>query len=418
MTARRLPLVVLLLACGVAAAQTGPTTDVKPDELRRLAARLKKLDPGTSPSLDPKQVERQLEAFKKQYPGLSNEELAEKLAEQFGLPSPSDPGFAETMKKLMEGAGKQDLPGLSPGGKNPLDGPKPPTPPVGKFDPPKLPPGDPPLPKTFPKRNKAPFDPAPSAAPAAPSPRPAGRPMAADEMARRTEAYNDVRNWWESRFGPLKNSPAVQDLMKEMIAGRDKAGAPTGGSLDEVVQSLAKSAKAAGGGKGGDGGGWKLPGFGGGGLSSGGPVGGPVGGGAFAGGSWLPVILFVVVAAVGLGLLWLWPRLMGKKQDGPTPVPGLGPWPLDPRTIRDRDDLVRAFEYLSVLVNGADARTWNHRTIAGGFRKNVAGAADSADELADAYCVARYTPPDRPMSDFEVETARTHLCRLARVSPP
>jgi hypothetical protein len=151
-----------------------------------------------------------------------------------------------------------------------------------------------------------------------------------------------------------------------------------------------------------------------------GPPGPPSGSPSFSvpgGGSWLPVILLGAVAVVGVALFWLWPRLTGTRDDQPTPVPGLGPWPVDPRSITDRDGLVRAFEYLSVMLHGTAARTWNHRTIAEAFLRNVPNAAVGADELAEAYAVARYTPADQPMTAEQVAAARRHLCRIAGVRP-
>jgi hypothetical protein len=43
----------------------------------------------------------------------------------------------------------------------------------------------------------------------------------------------------------------------------------------------------------------------------------------------------------------------------------LGPWPVNPAAVTTREEVVCAFEYLSLLRLGRAARTWNHRTIAG-----------------------------------------------------
>jgi hypothetical protein len=111
----------------------------------------------------------------------------------------------------------------------------------------------------------------------------------------------------------------------------------------------------------------------------------------------------------------LWPRLLKRLAGGPTPVPGLGPWPLDPRTVSSRADLVRAFEYLSVLVNGDPARTYSHEAAAAALRAAVPQAADAAVPLADAYALARYTPAEVALEDADIAAARRHLCRLAGV---
>ena len=65
----------------------------------------------------------------------------------------------------------------------------------------------------------------------------------------------------------------------------------------------------------------------------------------------------------------LWPRLVGTRSGDPRLLAGLGPWPVDPRTIADRAALVRAFEYLSVLRCGTGAKVWNHVTIAAELRR-------------------------------------------------
>jgi hypothetical protein len=127
------------------------------------------------------------------------------------------------------------------------------------------------------------------------------------------------------------------------------------------------------------------------------------------------VVLFLGAAAVGLVLWWLWPKLTGKAADGPRPLPGLGPWPLDPRTITDREALVKAFEYLSVLVCGAGARVWNHVTIAGALERAVPQAEALADPLARLYAVARYTPANEPIPPATIAEARGYLCELAGV---
>lgn len=123
-----------------------------------------------------------------------------------------------------------------------------------------------------------------------------------------------------------------------------------------------------------------------------------------------------MVAAVGLVLWWLWPKLMARGEPGPRPLPGLGPWPVDPRHIADREALVKAFEYLSVLVCGGGARVWNHLTIASALERAVPQAEALADPLARLYAVARYTPAYEPLPPGAIAEAREYLCELAGVS--
>jgi hypothetical protein len=89
---------------------------------------------------------------------------------------------------------------------------------------------------------------------------------------------------------------------------------------------------------------------------------------------------------------------------------------VDPRHITDREALVKAFEYLSVLVCGRGARVWNHVTIASALERAVPQAEALADPLARLYAVARYTPADEPLPPGAIAEARGYLCDLAGVS--
>jgi hypothetical protein len=87
----------------------------------------------------------------------------------------------------------------------------------------------------------------------------------------------------------------------------------------------------------------------------------------------------------------------------------LGPWPVAPATVASRLDLIRAFEYLSLLLLGRQARSWNHREIA-----TRLGSAE-AERLATLYEQARYTPEDEPLPEQAVAEFRRDLCLLAGV---
>ncbi|MBL8865538.1 MAG: hypothetical protein JNK93_08245 [Planctomycetia bacterium] len=97
-------------------------------------------------------------------------------------------------------------------------------------------------------------------------------------------------------------------------------------------------------------------------------------------------------------------------------VRSLGRWPVDPRTIASREELVRAFEYLSILLCGDAARVWNHLTIARALRRQIPASDLVADELAKLYELARYTPANEAMSPASLADARRCLCHLAGVS--
>ncbi len=148
-------------------------------------------------------------------------------------------------------------------------------------------------------------------------------------------------------------------------------------------------------------------------------------------------ILLGVFGLVLLGYaLWrLWARSQTNAAAGGTAVWRLGPWPVDPAAVMTRDELIRAFEYLSLLRLGPAARNWNHRTIASGLGSaapSPVGGSDIppkavanrdpgerrrvADQLAALYERARYAPLDDPLPDGALVAARRDLCFLAGVS--
>lgn len=249
----------------------------------------------------------------------------------------------------------------------------------------------------------------------------------------RTQRLEAARRAWEQRFGSLQNSPAVKRLFEEMLAGNSPFDPAV---ADGLIEAMSKSPSGTSGltawaNESGLFDGWEPPDL-------------PLGLGKFdlsgfnpdfsvgsapsplpsfsspsvGEGSWLSVILLVVVS-VGAIVLWrFWPRIAGSRANGPQPLPGLGPWPLDPRTIADRDGLVRAFEYLSVLVCGHGARTWNHVAIADALRRTVGHSEDAAEPLARLYALARYSPIADPLPPDAIAEARSHLCRLAGVPAP
>jgi len=150
-------------------------------------------------------------------------------------------------------------------------------------------------------------------------------------------------------------------------------------------------------------------------------------------------VLLVLGGLLGIVLLFWRILTQARHKDADAADQGwhLGPWPVDPAAVDTREDLVRAFEYLSVLSLGPDARNWNHRAIAERLRDRDAlsvghamvrdtGRGDSAGavdtslavvyELTDLYERARYAPPSDLLPDEELAVARRDLCLLAGVS--
>lgn len=143
---------------------------------------------------------------------------------------------------------------------------------------------------------------------------------------------------------------------------------------------------------------------------------GSAGFGSFGfGGSWFPVIVLGIIV---LGIV-LWVLIKNVRMPTPEPVlaiDGLGAWPVDPRRINTREDVVRAFEYLSVMICGMSAKTWTHNTIAEALAELAATHGETAIMLARLYELARYAPFDEPLTHDELMEARELVCGLAGVS--
>src|SRR5581483_1452424 len=230
--------------------------------------------------------------------------------------------------------------------------------------------------------------PPPGGGPAPPTPPGQPRPPTVDENPFPEPSDGDSRSkslqafaaLWERNVGPLDETPEVKRALFDIVSGN---------GLDfDLKDSSGKSIwdllnKGDGGGsfgeflKGGEGGSWKFPQlefpklrswfgsswFGGGGSSGGGSSGGGSGpsmprpdssgsgGGGLRGrnfaGSWTPVILLGVVVFGVLAYFWLRKVRLGSGPGLVYALGGLGPWPVDPRAINTREDVVKAFEYLS-----------------------------------------------------------------------
>jgi hypothetical protein len=132
-------------------------------------------------------------------------------------------------------------------------------------------------------------------------------------------------------------------------------------------------------------------------------------------GTWWP-LLFVIAALVGGVFLWRW--LAGRGRPDPNRIDpyALGPWPVDPHHLTTRQDVVIAFEHLSVLLCGEVAKTWTHTTIAGALAEVAMAEPERAMMLARLYELARYTPIEEPLTTAELAEARRLVCRLAGFS--
>jgi hypothetical protein len=131
--------------------------------------------------------------------------------------------------------------------------------------------------------------------------------------------------------------------------------------------------------------------------------------------AWIAVALIVV--------LLLWKLLAGTRMPPTSVQPAgwqLGRWPVNPAEVATRQDLIRAFEYLSLLLLGPAARAWNHLDIAQKLGESEEAPAtqrrNAASHLAALYEQARYAPPEEPLPEDHLSDARRNLCLLAGVA--
>jgi hypothetical protein len=145
-----------------------------------------------------------------------------------------------------------------------------------------------------------------------------------------------------------------------------------------------------------------------------------VGGMSEGGGVAAAVVMSLILAAVLAFFAWkLRKWFMESDTDTLLGRWRLGPWPVQPALVGTREELVRAFEYLSLLRLGRAARNWNHRQIGdrlGGEKSEHTESGEAAARLATVYEHARYTPAADGLPDRELEAARRDLCLLAGVA--
>ncbi len=417
---------LVALSLGSAHAQVGdynplPTGTSDPEALKRLAALL---GPSNSaPPLDPKMIELVKDFLK----STENDPAARQRLLEMGRQQAKD--NPELLKRNNPNLSNEDLKKLSEGlGKT--GDPMPQLPKPGVTQPnPTRPSTNPRLPgQNLPSQNL------PSQLPPNKSPFP--NPVKPPERGNpNSEQVQGAVQMWEQTVGPMDSTPAVKSAIVDLF------GNGTGGPNDRPFwdnpdlngnQSTTASSNS-GFWKFMNGSSWTTPnwlkninspnvstptaptsgfnaprapsfgGFGSVGLAGLGTVG--------------TVILVLIVGAVIGFLVWKFlPMIQEARNRRLQPLPGQGPWPVDPRTIRDRAGLVLAFEYLSILVCGNGAVVWNHMTIAEALRNALPDREHLAEPLARLYAVARYTPLREEIPESAFAEARHCLCQLAGVT--
>ncbi len=132
--------------------------------------------------------------------------------------------------------------------------------------------------------------------------------------------------------------------------------------------------------------------------------------------AWSAILWVAVAAAFGLVLWKLWSQLQTSGSGDSTAAWRLGPWPVNPARIATGEELIRAFEYLSLLRFGPVARTWNHLDVAAGLTEKQPELQQAAHDLAATYEQARYAPANDLLTDEAIYAARQNLCFLAGVT--
>jgi hypothetical protein len=242
-----------------------------------------------------------------------------------------------------------------------------------------------------------------------------------------TAVDSDWVKWMEKNFG---DSPAAQEAMKDLINSFSKGDMK--GMFDDVPELKNGAWKDIGDwgksngldigkikppdlstGQGGS------PNLGGGGGSSwgsgggGGSIGGGGGGVGLGGGGTALAVIAGIAGALFLALILFrrW-KIDQARRAAHGAAGGLG---IDLESIRTREELVRAFDHVSLDQIGEEARAWNHRVIADQIAGTRPAQAAPATELAGLYERARYAPTDEDLSAGEFADARRDLRTIAGV---
>jgi hypothetical protein len=129
---------------------------------------------------------------------------------------------------------------------------------------------------------------------------------------------------------------------------------------------------------------------------------------------WAELLLIVLLAA---GIL-IGYKLRGRKNRQPSAISTTFEEraPVDAQTILTREDVVRAFDSLSVARCGAEAANWNHRQIAHELGMKLPERHDAVDRLAGLYEKARYAPAHELFTEVEVVEARARLSQVVEAN--
>ncbi|MCE9532015.1 MAG: DUF4129 domain-containing protein, partial [Planctomycetes bacterium] len=372
------------------------TPNIDQDFLRRLIEQMPR-------NIDPKMFdEKTVKDFIQKNPELSDpkniERIREMIKEQQERQDPTDPKvnwkkFDQAIKKVDEFRKEKKIEPIDP--KNP------------KVDP------------TNPENVRA-SDPEKMKTDRLPPPKQPGRQN--EELAK----------WISKNFG---NSPATQDIVKDIA--RIMANDNSGGGVPRLIKDLEKEWKNLGSSKTSANdassswniltAGLKLPDLnlsGSGGSRSISGDSGSFGSSSVSslsssgGSNWSlgSIGIALVVTAVLVGLFFWFRKVRSERERMERDADTRKLWPVDPMTVASREDVIKAFEYLSVSKCGMEAMNWHHNQIAKEMRGLSPDLREAVETLAGLYEKARYAPAIDRFTESEIAEARSRLCQIAGVT--
>jgi len=238
--------------------------------------------------------------------------------------------------------------------------------------------------------------------------------------------------WMEKNFG---DSPAGQQAMKDLTESLGKGDFK--GMFDDMPEfKNGEWNQFNEWGKGAFGDGWKVrppdwnlggnsglsgPKFGGGGggwnIGGGPSVNGPSVGGVEAAGGGLTAVAVVIGVIGALVLGYILYRKWQQDQEAKLAMLADAKRGLDLSHIRSRQELVEAFDALTVEKCGDESKNWNHRVVTETLIGARPAVAQPAQELGELYQKARYAPPQDDMTGGEFTAAERDLRAVAGVTP-
>jgi hypothetical protein len=203
----------------------------------------------------------------------------------------------------------------------------------------------------------------------------------------------DIEKEWKSINGSSDKGGGGSNLND--LASRLKPPESSGNSYGSGRTSTSNNSSSSGSGGGSSsssGGGWNF-------------------GGGSGEGSWTPLVILMILGVGGF-LLYLYYKRHPKHVEE-TPVEAARIWPVDPLQVNSREDVVKAFEFLSISKCGDAAVNWHHLQIAGRMGLNEPDHRDAANRLARLYEKARYAPANELFDELDIAEARARFSQLA-----